>query len=86
MLWGMCSNLVVNAIFVAADLRLIQAGFAPWSIGLVSTAAGVCGILGAIAAPRIIERVADRPAHGRSSPGASCRSWSRWCSGTTRPW
>ncbi len=57
MLWGMCSNLVVNAIFVAADLRLIQAGFAPWSIGLVSTAAGVCGILGAIAAPRIIERV-----------------------------
>ena len=57
MLWGMCSNLVVNAIFVAADLRLIQAGFAPWTIGLVSTAAGVCGILGAIAAPRIIERV-----------------------------
>jgi predicted MFS family arabinose efflux permease len=53
----MSSNLVVNAIFVAADLRLIQAGFAPWSIGLVSTAAGVCGILGAIAAPRIIERV-----------------------------
>ncbi len=57
MLWGMCSNLVVNAIFVAADLRLIQAGFAPWTIGLVSTAAGACGILGAIAAPRIIERV-----------------------------
>jgi MFS family permease len=57
MLWGMCSNLVVNAIFVAAELRLIQAGFAPWSIGLVSTAAGVCGILGAVAAPRIIERV-----------------------------
>ncbi len=57
MLWGACSNLVVNAIFVAADLRLIQAGFAPWSIGLVSTAAGVCGILGAIAAPRIIQRV-----------------------------
>jgi hypothetical protein len=57
MLWGMCSNLVVNAIFVAADLRLIQAGYAPWTIGLVSTAAGACGILGAIAAPRIIERV-----------------------------
>jgi Major Facilitator Superfamily len=57
MVWGMCSNLVVNAIFIAADLRLIQAGFAPWSIGLVSTAAGLCGILGAIAAPRIIERV-----------------------------
>jgi hypothetical protein len=57
LVWGMCSNLVVNAIFVAADLRLIQAGFAPWAIGLVSTAAGACGILGALAAPRIIERV-----------------------------
>jgi MFS family permease len=55
MLWGMCSNLVVNAVFVAAELRLIQAGYAPWSIGLVSTAAGVCGILGAIAAPRLID-------------------------------
>ena len=58
MVWSMCSNLVVNALFVAATLRLIQAGFAPWSIGLVETAAGVCGILGAIVAPRIIERTA----------------------------
>jgi hypothetical protein len=56
MAWGMCSNLVINALFVAATLRLIQAGFAPWSIGLVETAAGVCGVLGALAAPRIIER------------------------------
>ena len=31
MVWGMCSNLVVNALFFAAELRLIQAGFAPWS-------------------------------------------------------
>ncbi len=58
MVWGMCSNLVVNALFVAATLRLIQAGFAPWSIGLVETAAGVCGILGAVVAPRLIERTA----------------------------
>jgi len=58
MVWGMCSNLVVNALFVAATLRLIQGGFAPWSIGLVETAAGVCGILGAVVAPRIIERTA----------------------------
>ncbi|HET6938601.1 MAG TPA: MFS transporter [Nocardioides sp.] len=56
MAWGMCSNLVVNALFTAATVRLIQAGFAPWSIGLVETAAGVCGVLGALAAPRIIER------------------------------
>ncbi len=58
MVWGMCSNLVINALFTAAELRLIQAGFAPWSIGLVGTAAGVCGLLGAIAAPRLIERFA----------------------------
>jgi MFS family permease len=58
MAWGMCSNLVVNALFTAATVRLIQAGFAPWSIGLVETAAGVCGVLGALAAPRIIERTA----------------------------
>jgi MFS family permease len=58
LVWGMCSNLVINALFVAATVRLIQAGFAPWSIGLVETAAGACGVLGAIVAPRIIERTA----------------------------
>jgi MFS family permease len=58
MAWGMCSNLLVNALFTAATVRLIQAGFAPWSIGLVETAAGVFGVLGALVAPRIIERTA----------------------------
>jgi MFS family permease len=58
MVWGMCSNLVVNALFTAATVRLIQGGFAPWSIGMVETAAGVCGVLGAVVAPRIIERTA----------------------------
>jgi MFS family permease len=58
LVWGMCSNLVINALFVAATVRLIQGGFAPWSIGLVETAAGVCGVLGALVAPRIIERTA----------------------------
>src|SRR4051812_23975807 len=47
MVWGMCSNLVTNALFTAATVRLIQGGFAPWSIGLVETVAGVCGVLGA---------------------------------------
>jgi MFS family permease len=56
MVWGMSANLLVNAIFTAATVRLIQSGFAPWSIGLVETAAGGCGVLGAIVAPRIIER------------------------------
>jgi predicted MFS family arabinose efflux permease len=54
MFWSMGSNLAVNAVFVAAELRLIQAGYPAWTIGLVGTAAGVCGILGAMAAPRII--------------------------------
>jgi hypothetical protein len=54
--WSMCSNLTTNALFTAATVRLIQAGFAPWSIGLVETAAGACGVLGAIVAPRIIAR------------------------------
>jgi predicted MFS family arabinose efflux permease len=58
LVWGPASNLVVNALFVAATLRLIQAGYAPWSIGLVDTAAGVCGVLGALAAPRLIDRFA----------------------------
>ena len=57
MLWSIGSNLTINAVFMAADLRLIQAGYPAWSIGLVGTAAGVCGVLGAVAAPRIIQAV-----------------------------
>jgi MFS family permease len=54
MFWSVGSNLTINAVFMAADLRLIQAGYPAWSIGLVGTAAGVCGVLGAMVAPRII--------------------------------
>jgi len=57
MFWSVGSNLTINAVFVAADLRLIQAGYPAWSIGLVGTAAGVCGILGAVLAPRIIAAI-----------------------------
>jgi MFS family permease len=49
-------NLAINALLFAAILRLMQAGFAPAQIGLVETASGVFGVLGAIAAPRLIER------------------------------
>ncbi|WP_297622191.1 MFS transporter [Nocardioides sp.] len=55
LLWSPLTNLVVNALFFVAMLRLIQGGFPPVQIGLVSTAAGVSGILGAIAAPAIID-------------------------------
>lgn len=56
LIWSPLTNLVINALFFVALLRLIQGGFPPVQIGLVSTVAGVSGILGAIAAPAIIER------------------------------
>lgn len=51
------SNLLVNACFVVVSLRLIRAGYAPAQIGLVSTFAGIGGILGALAAPYVIDRL-----------------------------
>ncbi|WP_134740201.1 MFS transporter [Nocardioides sp. 503] len=55
--WAALSNLVVNALFFLAVLRLIQGDFEPVAIALVSTAGGACGILGALAAPWLIERM-----------------------------
>ena len=55
--WSALANLLVNAMFFVAILRMVQDGVSPAVIGLVSTAAGVGGILGAIAAPWIIERM-----------------------------
>jgi predicted MFS family arabinose efflux permease len=54
LVWSALVNLLVNALFFVAILRLIQGGFAPVQIGLVETAAGAFGLLGAIAAPRLI--------------------------------
>jgi predicted MFS family arabinose efflux permease len=56
LVWSALVNLLVNALFFVAILRLIQGGFAPVQIGLVETAAGAFGLLGAIAAPRLIAR------------------------------
>lgn len=56
MLWSALSNLVVNALFFAAVLRLIEGGFDAWHIGLVEAAAGLAGIIGAVAAPWLIEQ------------------------------
>ncbi|MFC4784401.1 MFS transporter [Nocardioides sp. MAHUQ-72] len=56
--WAALVNLAVNALFFVAILRLIEGGFDPVHIGLVETVAGVAGILGAIAAPWIIDRFA----------------------------
>jgi MFS family permease len=49
-------NLTINALLFAAILRLIEAGFAPAQIGLVETASGLFGVLGALAAPWLIAR------------------------------
>jgi MFS family permease len=55
--YGSLSNLVVNAVFYVAILRMVQAGIRPTSIGLVETCAGLGGILGALLAPRLIDRM-----------------------------
>lgn len=57
LVWAPLLNLTVNAISFTAVLRLIQAGRSPVQIGLVETAAGVCGIAGAICAPRVVNAV-----------------------------
>ncbi|HWJ09246.1 MAG TPA: MFS transporter [Nocardioides sp.] len=56
LVWSPAANLAVNALFFAAVLRLVEAGFPAWQIGLVETAVGACGILGALAAPWLIDR------------------------------
>lgn len=56
MVFSALVNLSINALLFAAILRLVQAGFAPAQIGLVETASGLFGVLGAIAAPWLIGR------------------------------
>ncbi|UDY23158.1 MFS transporter [Nocardioides sp. Kera G14] len=57
MVWAPLMNLVANAVALLAILRLVQAGTAPATIALVEVAAGVAGILGAVIAPWLIERI-----------------------------
>ncbi|WP_295660447.1 MFS transporter [uncultured Nocardioides sp.] len=57
MSWAALVNLVTNALTFVVLLRMIQADFPPAQIGLVETAAGIGGILGALAAPYVIDRV-----------------------------
>jgi MFS family permease len=55
--FGACCNLVVNAVFFVAVLRLVEQGVHPASIGVVDAIAGVGGIVGAAAAPFLIDRM-----------------------------
>lgn len=50
-------NLTLNAVFFVAILRLVEEGFAPWSIGLAEAGMGISGIAGALVAPWLIDRV-----------------------------
>jgi MFS family permease len=56
-IWACLSNLTMNVLFTVAVLRLVEGGVDPLHIGLVETAAGAAGILGAIVAPWLIDRV-----------------------------
>ncbi len=55
--YGAASNLVINAVFYVAILRLVQADVHPVQIGMIETCAGLGGIVGAIAAPYLIDRL-----------------------------
>jgi predicted MFS family arabinose efflux permease len=55
--FGPAANLTINALFFLALLRLVEAGFPAWQIGLAEAAIGACGILGALAAPWLIDRL-----------------------------
>ncbi|MBA2954651.1 MFS transporter [Nocardioides sp. MAH-18] len=56
-IWGPLTNLMVNALFFVAVLRLISGGSSALQIGLVEAIAGVAGIVGAVLAPWLIDRV-----------------------------
>lgn len=57
MVWAALVNLLVNALFFVAILRLLEGGFPAVQIGLVETATGLFGVLGALAAPWLIARL-----------------------------
>ena len=55
--WAFLANLTMNLLFHLAVLRMVGDGVAPLRIGLVETAAAVAGIVGALLATRVIQRV-----------------------------
>ncbi|MEU6137020.1 MFS transporter [Nocardioides sp. NPDC047086] len=57
LLFSPAINLAANALFFLALLRLVEAGFPAWQIGLAEAAIGACGILGALAAPWLVDRL-----------------------------
>ncbi|MGN6253176.1 MAG: MFS transporter [Marmoricola sp.] len=58
LVWAALVNLTLNALFFVAILRLLQGGFSAGQIGLADGAAALCGLLGAVIAPALIDRFA----------------------------
>lgn len=56
LIWGAAINFSVMLVLVTVTLRLVQAGVHPAAIGLVDTIAASSALVGAFAAPAIIER------------------------------
>ncbi len=52
-----CCNLVVNAVFFVAVVRLVERGVPSTTIGVVEALAGAGGVLGALIAPFVIDRM-----------------------------
>ncbi len=57
LVWSPLVNLTMNALFLVAILHLVAVGTAPTTIAVVEVVGGLCGIVGAFFAPRIIERM-----------------------------
>lgn len=55
--WGGLCNLTINALIYVCVLRMIQDGVPPVQIALVEATLGVAGVLGAVVAPFLVERV-----------------------------
>lgn len=58
LVWAALVNLTLNALFFVAILRLLQGGFSAGQIGLADGAAALCGLVGAVVAPALIDRFA----------------------------
>jgi hypothetical protein len=55
--WSCLTNLSMNALFMVAVLRMVESGVTPLHIALVDTVAGAAGIVGALLAPGLIDRL-----------------------------
>ena len=60
MVWSATEQPGRQRLLLRGDDAAVRAGLQPAQIGLVSTSAGLGGILGALAAPYVIERMPDR--------------------------